>query len=111
MYAIVEIGGRQFKVQPEERYRVPNLEAPVGQKVKLDRVILVADGSQVTLGTPFVQGGYVEAEVLAHGKDRKVIVFKKKRRKNYRRKKGHRQLFTEILVKGIEAPAAGEKGS
>jgi len=109
MYAIVEIGGRQFKVSPEEKFKVPNLEAEVGQKVKLEKVVLFSDGARVEVGDPYIRGGYVEVEVLGHGKDKKIIVFKKKRRKNYRRKRGHRQLYTEVLVTGISAPEAGSK--
>jgi large subunit ribosomal protein L21 len=105
MYAIVEVGGRQFKLAPEKTVRLPKLDVPVGEKVRLDRVLLVADGDKVEVGQPLLEGKAVEAEVIRHGKERKVVVFKKKRRKNYRRKKGHRQDFTEVRVLGL--PSVG----
>ena len=101
MYAIVDIGGQQFKATPDAVLRVPKLEAEVGGEVTLDRVMLWSDDKSVEVGSPFVEGKSVQAEVVRHGKDKKIIVFKKKRRKKYRRKNGHRQQFTELKLKGF----------
>lgn len=101
MYAIVQTGGHQYRVQPEEKIRIPKIDAPVGAKVELDRVLLVGDGSKLRVGNPHVAGVKVLAEVLSQGRETKVIVFHKKRRKRYQKKNGHRQPFTEIRVQGI----------
>jgi large subunit ribosomal protein L21 len=99
VYAIIDIGGQQFKATPNSVLRVPLMDAEVGNEVSLDRVMLWADGENVEVGQPFVDGKTVTAEVVRHGKANKVIVFKKKRRKGYRRKNGHRQQFTELRLK------------
>jgi large subunit ribosomal protein L21 len=101
VYAIVDIGGRQFKATPEAVLRVPRIDAEVGGEVTLDRVMLWSDDKSVEVGSPFVEGKSIQAEVVCHGKDRKIIVFKKKRRKKYRRKNGHRQQYTELRLKGF----------
>ena len=101
MYAVVKIKSQQFRVEPNLRLEVPLLEAEVGAQVTFDEVLLFCDGEQVQVGSPAVSGCTVAAEVLRHGRDEKVIVFKKKRRKNYRRTRGHRQHFTEIRVTNI----------
>ena len=101
MYAVVEIAGQQFKVNPSERLYVPKLEQPVDGVVKFDKVLLFADDKAVKVGNPVVKGASVEAKVLAHVKDDKVTVFKKKRRKGYRVKKGHRQQYTHIEITAI----------
>ena len=102
MYAVVKIKNQQYRVTPEEKLQVPLFEGEeVGSTLNFDEVILVADGENIQVGTPTVAGASVAAEVLGHGRSRKVIVFKKKRRKNYRRKVGHRQPYTEIKVTGI----------
>jgi large subunit ribosomal protein L21 len=98
MFAVVEIAGKQFKVATSEKVKVPKLEAEVGKKVKFDKVLLLEDDGTVKVGNPTVEGAKVEAKVLSHGKDKKVIVFKKKRRKGYRVKRGHRQQYTEIEI-------------
>ncbi len=103
MYAVVKIKGQQFRVEPGTRLQVPLLTDEVGADVTFDEVLLLADGEDVKVGTPNVDGASVAAEVLRHGRSRKVVVFKRKRRKNYRRKKGHRQPFTEVSIKGINA--------
>ncbi len=103
MYAIVKISNQQFRVEPEAQLRVPLLAAEPGAKVTFDDVLLCSDGDQVRVGTPRLEGCTVAAEVLRHGLGAKVLVFKKKRRKNYRRTKGHRQDFTEIKITGITA--------
>jgi large subunit ribosomal protein L21 len=101
MYAVVEIAGKQFKVASSDKVKVPKLDVEVGKKVKFDKVLLLADDGNVKVGNPTVEGAKVEAKVLAHGKDEKVIVFKKKRRKGYRVKRGHRQPYTEIEISTI----------
>jgi len=99
MYAVFETGGKQFRAEPGARIRVPSLDIEPGQPVSFEHVLLTGDGEDaVRVGTPTVDGASVKAEVLRHGRDRKVIVFKRKRRKGYRKKQGHRQNFTEIRV-------------
>jgi large subunit ribosomal protein L21 len=104
MYAIVKTGGMQFKVFPNETVRVPRLEVEEGKKVTLSEVLLLHDDDQTMVGTPKVAGAKVTAEVLSHGKADKVVVFKMKRRKNFRRNRGHRQDYTELLIKEVMAP-------
>ena len=101
MFAIVEIAGQQFKVAKDQKVFVHRLDANAGDKVSFDKVYLVADGNKVTVGAPAVANASVEAKVVRHLKDDKVIVFKKKRRKGYRVKNGHRQALTEILVESV----------
>ncbi len=103
MYAIVNIMSQQFKVEPEATLQVPLMKGEAGDAVNFDEVLLYNDGQDVKVGTPTVEGCSVSAEILRHGMGRKVSVFKKKRRKNYRRNKSHRQAFTEIRIKGITA--------
>ncbi|WP_420454215.1 50S ribosomal protein L21 [Rubrivirga sp.] len=98
MYAIVEIGGKQFKAAEGDRLYVPRLQAEVGDSVTFDRVLLTSGDSGVSVGAPTVGGASVTAEVLGHVKGDKVIVFKKKRRKGYRVKNGHRQPYTQIKI-------------
>ena len=101
MYAVVEIAGTQFKVSPSEKIVVPKLESAVGAKVKFDRVLLKGVEKSATVGTPFVSGSYVEAKVLRHFQDDTVIVMKKKKRKGYRVRNGHRQQYTEVEITGV----------
>jgi len=103
MYAIVDIGSRQFRVEPEMTLQVPRLAVAEGEKVTFDRVLLLNDGNETRIGNPVVAGGAVEAEVLKHDRAPKVAVFKKRRRKNYRRNRSHRQPLTEIRITGITA--------
>ena len=98
MYAIVEIGGKQFKVQKDAKVYVPRMQAEVGDSVTLDSVLLVSGDAGVSIGAPTVSGASVTAEVLGHVLADKVIVFKKKRRKGYRVKNGHRQPYTQISI-------------
>jgi len=102
MYAIVEIAGQQFKVQKDQKVFVHRLEAEAGSKVEFDQVLLVDDNGKINVGAPAIEGATVTAEVLNHLKGDKVIVFKKKRRKGYKKKNGHRQSFTELSIKGIK---------
>lgn len=101
MYAIVEIGGQQFKVAKNDLVRVPKLMGEVGSTIDLDRVMLVADESGTRIGAPLVQGAQVKASIVQFERGDKVIVFKKKRRKSYRLKKGHRQDYTRIKIEDI----------
>lgn len=102
MYAIIETGGKQQKVTPGERVKIERLEAQVGDTVRFEKVMLVNRDGETTLGKPYVDGAAVTATVTEQGRDRKILVFKKKRRKQYRRTKGHRQSFTAVTVEGIE---------
>ncbi|MDD7884605.1 50S ribosomal protein L21 [Flavivirga sp. 57AJ16] len=106
MYAIVEIAGHQFKVEKDQKVFVNRLQTEEGKKVSFDNVLLVADGDKVTVGAPAIDGAQVGAKVLKHLKGDKVIVFKKKRRKGYRVKNGHRQSLTEIVIESIAASGA-----
>ena len=103
MYAIVQTGGRQFRVEPDETLKIPKVETAVGKTVELDQVLLVHGDSGVAVGRPTVEGARVLAEVVQQGRDEKVLVFHKKRRKRYQKKRGHRQPFTEIRVKEIRS--------
>jgi large subunit ribosomal protein L21 len=99
MYAVFQTGGKQFRAEPGTRLRIPSLSAEPGDVVTFDQVLLAGDeAAKVVVGAPTVDGASVKAEVLRHGRAKKLIVFKRKRRKNYRRKQGHRQGFTEIRV-------------
>ncbi|MFA6541686.1 MAG: 50S ribosomal protein L21 [Bacteroidota bacterium] len=101
MYAVVEIAGQQYRVNPTEKLYVPKLEGAVDSVVTFDKVLLLADDKSVKVGNPLVSGASVAAKVLAHVKDDKVIVFKKKKRKGYRVKRGHRQQYTQIEITSI----------
>ena len=106
MYAIVEIAGQQFKVVQDQKLFVHRLVDKEGTKVSFDKVYLLDDGKKVTLGAPAITGASVEAKVISHLKGDKVIVFKKKRRKGYRVKNGHRQALTELIIEKIQASGA-----
>jgi large subunit ribosomal protein L21 len=110
MYAIVEIAGQQFKVSKDQKVYVHRLSNEEGSKVSFDKVLLLDDNGNVTLGAPAIEGASVEAKVLQHLKGDKVIVFKKKRRKGYKKRNGHRQYLTQILVEGISA-TGGKKAA
>ncbi len=101
MYAVFRTGGKQFRAEPGKKIRVPSLGVEPGESVTFDDVLLASDGTEVQVGAPTVDGAKVTAEVVRHGRDRKIIVFKRKRRKTYRRKQGHRQGFTEIRIDEI----------
>ena len=101
MYAIIRTGGKQFRAEPGKTLRIPSLDVEPGQSVTFDEVLLGANDGEVKVGAPLVGGAAVTAEVVAHGKGEKIIVFKFKRRKNYRRKQGHRQKYTEVRVRDI----------
>ena len=102
MYAVFQTGGKQFRAEPGVRIRIPSLDIEPGDSVTFDEVLLAGDGEHNTLvGTPTVDGASVKAEVIRHGRAGKIIVFKRKRRKGYRKKQGHRQNFTEIRIEQV----------
>ena len=105
MYAIVEIAGHQFKVSKDLKVYVNRLASEEGSKVTFDKVLLLDDNGTITLGAPAIEGASVEAKVLQHLKGDKVIVFKKKRRKGYKKRNGHRQYLTQIVIEGISTSA------
>ncbi len=101
MYAVIRDRGKQYTVKPGERVRIDRMDAAEGDAIAFDEVLLVG-GDDVRLGAPAVDGASVKATVLGEFKDRKIVVFKKKRRKKYRRKQGHRQRYTDVRVESIE---------
>jgi large subunit ribosomal protein L21 len=103
MQAIVRVAGVQARVAPGDTVFLPLLSADVGTVAKFSDVLLLCDGEAITVGTPVIEGAYVEAEILNHARAAKVLVFKKKRRKRYRRLRGHRQAYTQVLIKEIVA--------
>jgi len=98
MYAVVEIAGTQVKVSPSDKVFVPKISSDIGSKIKFDKVLLTGDEKKASVGNPYVKGAVVEAKVLRHVKDETVIVLKKKKRKGYRVRNGHRQQYTEIEI-------------
>lgn len=103
MYAVIETGGKQYRVTEGDVIFVEKIEAAVGDQITLDKVLLVNKDGNITVGTPTVTNAKVIAKVDDHGKGKKIIVFKYKPKKNYRRKKGHRQPFTKLVIEKIEA--------
>lgn len=103
MYAIIETGGKQYKVSEGDTVFIEKLEVEEGAAVTFDKVLVVADGENVKIGAPMVDGASVTANVVKNGRAKKIYVFKMKRKKNYRRKKGHRQPFTKVVIEKINA--------
>jgi large subunit ribosomal protein L21 len=101
MYAVIQTGGKQYRVSAGEKLKIERIPGEVGQEITLDRVLLVADGEALKMGAPLVAGARVKAKVLKHGRGEKVRIFKLNRRKHYRRTQGHRQNYTEIEILGI----------
>ncbi len=101
MYAIIETGGKQYRVEPGVTIQVETVPGDVGAQVEIDQVRLVHGEAGLMIGQPLVKGATVTAEIVRHGRTRSITVFKKKRRKNYRRTRGHRQGFTKLLIKSI----------
>ncbi|MBT7574324.1 MAG: 50S ribosomal protein L21 [Flavobacteriaceae bacterium] len=110
MYAVVEIAGQQFKVEKDQKVYVNRLEGKEGSKISFDNILMLDNSGKVVLGNPVVKGASVEAKIVKHLKDDKVIVFKKKRRKGYKVKNGHRQALTQIVVENILEKAVKAKG-
>ena len=102
MYAIINISGKQFKTQIGSRLRIPRQTLEPGSKVVFENVLLLSDGENTKIGNPNVKGVSVNAKVLAHSRDKKVLIYKKKRRKGYQRKNGHRQWYSEIEINDIK---------
>lgn len=100
-YAIIRTGGKQFRVEPGATLRIPSLPGDAGASIEFNEVLLGSDGANVRTGVPSLSGAKVTGEIVRQGKDDKIVVFKFKRRKNYARKQGHRQKFTEVRIKTI----------
>ena len=105
MYAIIEACGKQYKVSKGDIVFFVKLEVEEGKTIKFDNVVLVSDEGKINVGTPYVKGAKVEGKVIAHGKGKKIIVFKYKAKKNYRRKQGHRQPYTKVEITSIKVAA------
>lgn len=110
IYAIIETGGKQYKVAPGQTIKVERLSAVIGETVDLDKVLLIADADKVTVGTPTIEGAKVVATAKEEGKDKKVIIFKYKAKTRYRKKRGHRQPFTKLSIDNIVMPGATAEG-
>jgi len=104
MYAVIETGGKQYRVEPGMSVSVEKLAGEVGDQVSFDKVLLLADDESVAVGRPLVDGASVNAEIVKHGRGDKLIVFKFKRRKDYRRKNGHRQDYTTVRIDDVVSP-------
>ena len=100
-YAIIKTGGKQFRVEPGRTYKIPSVVGEEGGKIEFNDVLLGNDGNKVKTGIPMLKGASVTGEIVRHGRGDKIIVFKQKRRKNYARKRGHRQGFTEVRINVI----------
>jgi large subunit ribosomal protein L21 len=109
MYAVVNSGGKQYKIQKGEVLRVEKISGDVGSPVTFDRVLLFSDGENISIGRPALQDVVVQGHIVEQGKAKKIIVFKYKRRKRYRRKKGHRQDFTAVMIDSIKAKGTQAK--
>ena len=103
MYAVIKTGGKQYRVVAGEKLKVEQLVGEVGSELVIDKVLMVADGDNVTIGSPIISGATVTATVLSHGRHDKVMIFKFRRRKHYRKTQGHRQNYTEIQIQQIAA--------
>ncbi len=111
MYAIIEACGKQYKVTEGDVVFFEKLDAEEGKKVTFDKVILVSDDKKVQIGSPYVKGIKVEGKVVSHGKGKKILVFKYKAKKNYRRTQGHRQPYTKVEITNIKLPAAKKEAT
>jgi len=103
MYAVISTGGKQYKLAQGDVCRVEKLDAEEGASVEIDKVLMIADGENINIGTPFVDGGKVTATIKSHGRAKKVEIMKFRRRKHHQKRTGHRQYYTEIEVTGISA--------
>ena len=101
MYAIIRTGGKQFRAEPGKTLRIPSVDTEPGQTLRFEDVLLGSDGNNVRTGVPMLSGAKVTGEIVKHGRGEKIVVFKFKRRKNYARKLGHRQGFTEVRINDI----------
>ncbi|EWH00138.1 50S ribosomal protein L21 [Halomonas sp. BC04] len=103
MYAVIKSGGKQYRVQEGQTLKLEKLEVPTGETIEFDQVLLVADGEDVTVGAPLVDGAKVAAEIVSHGRGEKIRIIKFRRRKHSMKRQGHRQWFTEVKITGISA--------
>ncbi|MAZ39712.1 MAG: 50S ribosomal protein L21 [Legionellales bacterium] len=103
MYAVIKTGGKQYKVQKNDIIKVEKLDVDSGDKIELNQVLMIADGDNLTIGKPLISGGKVAAEVVGHGRGKKIRVLKFKRRKQYLKRQGHRQDFTQLKITDIAA--------
>jgi len=103
MYAVIKTGGKQYRVSEGDTLRVETLAAEAGASVDLDDVLMVADGDNIKIGAPYIEGGKVTATVVSHGRGKKIEIIKFRRRKHYDKKTGHRQNYTELKITGISA--------
>ena len=111
MYAVIEACGKQYKVTKGDVVFFEKLDAEEGKKVTFDQVVLLSDAGKVEVGAPYVQGVKVEGKVVSHGKGKKIIVFKYKAKKNYKRKQGHRQPYTKVEITAIKLPTAKKEAA
>lgn len=102
MLAVIKTGGKQYLVEPGKKLKVEKLKEEEGKEITFDQVLLIGEGDEIKIGTPFIEGAKVKAKILSHGKDDKVIVFKYKPKKRYQIKKGHRQPYTEVEIIKVE---------
>ncbi|HSI44400.1 MAG TPA: 50S ribosomal protein L21 [Methylotenera sp.] len=109
MYAVIKTGGKQYRVVAGEKLKVEKLAADVGATVTLDQILMVSDGATTTIGSPIIAGATVSATVVSHGRGDKVMIFKFRRRKHYRKTQGHRQSYTEIQIGDISASGKAAK--
>jgi large subunit ribosomal protein L21 len=103
MYAVIKTGGKQYRVAAGEKIKVEQIAADVGQEITIDQVLAVGNGADLQVGTPLVSGAIVKATVVSHGKHDKVRIFKMRRRKNYQKRQGHRQGYTELEISAVNA--------
>ena len=103
MYAVIKTGGKQYRVAAGEKIKVEQIVAEVGQEIRLDRVLAIGNGAELSVGAPWVAGASVVAKVLAQGRHDKVRIFKMRRRKHYQKRQGHRQAFTELEISAVNA--------
>jgi large subunit ribosomal protein L21 len=101
MYAVIKTGGKQYRVVAGEKLKVEQIPADIGSEIVIDQVLMIGDGDTVSVGTPLVAGAVVKATIIDHGRGKKVLIFKMRRRKHYRKTQGHRQNYTEIRIDGI----------
>ncbi len=102
MYAVIDTGGKQYRVDPGKEVKVEKLQGEVGDSIVFDQVLMTSDGEDVKVGKPFLEDTKVSGRITLQGKNKKIVVFKYKRRKGYRKKMGHRQQFTQIKIEGIQ---------
>ena len=103
MYAVIQTGGKQYRVAEGDTLKIEKIVADAGATVELDKVLMIADGDNVRVGQPFIEGGKITATVNAHGRGKKVMIVKFRRRKHHMKRQGHRQWFTELTITGISA--------